>query len=117
MLLMKKIYFDAIRSGAKTTTLRYWRSCRIRAGSVHRVPGLGNVRIDEVRCIEPQDLTDADARADGFENVIELKRALERMYPPESRRNRKLYQIHFTLLPADPSNPPTRSPPELLASA
>ena len=105
MLLMRKIYFDAIRSGVKTTTLRYWRSCRIRPDSVHRVPGLGNVRIQDVRVVQPGQLTDADARADGFDGLAALQAALDQLYPPNRRKGRRLYQVHFALLPTAGQGP------------
>ena len=44
MLLMKKIFFDAIRCGEKTTTLRYWQRQHINPGSVQFVRGLGKLR-------------------------------------------------------------------------
>ena len=99
MLLMKKEFFDAIRRGRKTTTLRYWRWLHIRAGSVHTVRGLGKVRIEAAHEIAPADLTDADARADGFADLASLHRTLQEIYPPTKREGRKLYQIRFTYLP------------------
>lgn len=99
MLLMKKEYFHAIRCGRKTATLRYWRRRCVRPASTHRVPGLGHVRIDGVRQVDWSDLTDRDARDDGFDSLDHLRAALERLYPPQDRAGRKLYQIHFTLLP------------------
>ncbi len=42
MLLMKKKYFEPIRRGAKTTTLRYWLRPRVKYGSVHKIPGLAD---------------------------------------------------------------------------
>jgi len=98
VLLVKKEYFEAIRAGSKRTTLRYWRTCRARAGSVHRVPGLGKVRIDSVRTVRWDQLTDADARADRFADLRRLKEAVGRLYPPRAKRGRKLYQVHFALL-------------------
>lgn len=98
---MKKEYFEAIRSGAKRTTLRYWRTCRLRPGSVHLIPGLGRVRIDAVRIVQWPQLTDDDARADGFADLSALKAALERLYPPDARTGRQLYHVHFDLLAAD----------------
>ena len=100
MLLMKKQFFEAIRTGRKTTTLRYWRRAIVAAGSVHNIRGLGRIRIDRVRAVRLRDLTAADARADGFETLAALKRALREMYPgggPSSPR--RLYHIHFTFLP------------------
>jgi len=101
VLFMKKVYFDAIRSGGKTTTLRYWRSPRVRAGSVHTIRGLGRVRIDEIATVELANLTDADARIDGLEDIQTLRRRLRRLYPPQQRTGRKLYRIRFTFLPAE----------------
>jgi len=116
MLLVKKQFFDAIRSGAKTTTLRHWRRPMVRAGSVHSVRGLGALRVDDVRVIEADDVTNADAHADGLANRAELVAVLAELYPPSQRRERKLYKVTFTYLgPADanscgnPRRPPRRS--------
>jgi len=98
MLLMKRQYFDAVRAGTKTTTLRYWRWARVRPGSVHKVPGLGLIRIDSVEPVSPAGLSDRDARTDGFESLDDLHRALRQMYPPQSRNGRSLYHVHFTYL-------------------
>jgi hypothetical protein len=99
MLLMKKRFFGDIRAGIKTTTLRYWRWCHLREGGIHTVPGLGKVRIDSARCIRMEELTDEDARADSFASLEALAEALDDLYPPDRRADRKLYQIGFTLLP------------------
>lgn len=101
MLLMKKVFFDAIRSGAKRTTLRYWRRMQVRPGTVHRIRGLGAVRIEAVRPVEWTELTDADAVADGFDSLPALEGALSEMYPPHTRPGRTLYRVHFTLLRQD----------------
>ena len=97
MLLMKKVFFEAIRSGEKTTTLRYWQRRMVRPGSLHTVPGLGKVHIDESRPVEFADLTNADAKADGFKSLRSLKTSLNKLYPPEYRQGRKLYMVRFTL--------------------
>lgn len=105
MLLMKKQFSDAIRAGRKTSTIRYWRRAMVAAGSVHNIRGLGRIRIDRVRTVTLGELTAADARADGFETLAALKRALNEMYPAHRRGNcRRLYQIHFTFLPEAASN-------------
>ena len=101
MLLMKKTYFQAIRKGAKTTTLRYWRRRQVCAGSVHKIRGLGVIRIEDVRRVEPDDLTDAHARADGFADLSEMLAALGAMYPPADRDGRGLYLVEFTFLQQD----------------
>jgi len=96
MLLMKKVFFEAIRSGEKTTTLRYWQRRMVRPGSLHTVPGLGKVHIDESRPVEFRDLTNADAKAYGFKSLRALKTALKKFYPLEYRQGRKLYMVRFT---------------------
>ncbi len=62
------------------------------------MPGLGRVHIDDARQVQWADLTDADAQADGFENLQTLRLAIDELYPPQDRKGRNLYQIHFTLL-------------------
>lgn len=96
MLLMKKKFFDAMRSGRKTTTLRYWQRRNVRPGSTHRVPGFGRVHIDSVEEVGFEDLTVADAHADGLADLASLRREIEALYPAEQRRARTLYRIRFT---------------------
>jgi hypothetical protein len=98
MLLMKKRFFDDIRSGKKCTTLRYWRNVRARPGSIHTVPGLGRVRIERVSRAKPDDITDDDARNDGFASAAELHQALAELYPLDRRQGRTLYKVQFTLI-------------------
>ena len=98
MLLMKKIFFDAIQAGSKTTTLRFWLRRHVRPNSVHLIPGLGRVQIGKVTPVRQSDLTDTDAQADGFECTADLKKALAKLYPPSQRKGRRLYQVHFELL-------------------
>lgn len=105
MLLMKKQFFDAIRTGRKTSTIRYWRRAMVAAGSVHNIRGLGRIRIDRIRPIRLHELTAADVRDDGFETLAALKHTLREMYPARSSGDRRrLYQIHFTFLPEAASN-------------
>ena len=98
MLLMKKVFFDAIRSGTKTTTLRYWRRKMVRPGSVHSVRGLGQLRIDDLHAIDADDLTDTDAMADGLAGRDELTSLLHQLYTPDQRSQRTLYKVTFTYL-------------------
>lgn len=98
MLMMKKIYFDAIRRGEKTTTLRYWRWPRVRPGTVQTIRGLGSIRIDDLTAVGKDDLTDAHARADGFEGLAALREAMDAIYPPANRDGRRLYLVRFTFL-------------------
>ncbi len=105
MLLMKKQFFPAIRAGRKTTTLRFWLRPHVRCGSVHRVPGLGRVRILEVDVVDLARLDHADALADGFASADEVRCALDDLYPPALRGNRRLFRIRFELCEADAIRP------------
>ena len=100
MLLMKKEFFPAIRAGEKTTTLRYWCRRMVRPGSRHRVRGLGQVWVRDVRMVHLAELTDADAQADGFADLAGLHAVLKRIYPSMRAAgggsDRRLYQVRFT---------------------
>jgi hypothetical protein len=103
MLLFKKRFYEDIAAGRKTATLRYWRRPMVRPNSVHLVPKLGRVRIQEVREASLTQLTDSDARDDGFESLAELASALEQMYDPEQMHAKTLYQVRFQFIgDADP---------------
>ena len=104
VLLFKKIFFDAIADGTKTTTLRYWKHRRVKAGSVHTVPWLGKVRIDSIEPVRPGDLSESDVRADGFETLDELHGALGQMYGPSPASDgRQLFLVRFTFLGRKPA--------------
>ncbi len=92
---MKKRFFAAIRSGQKTTTLRFWSRPQVRPGSVHHVRGLGRVRVTAVECVDEHRLTPDCARADGFESLAQLRQALAEMYPSEEREGKRLYLVSF----------------------
>ena len=66
MLLFKKKFLPAIRSGQKTQTIRLWKHRRMRAGQRSYIPGAGHVRLTAVDEVRLDELTDADARPDGF---------------------------------------------------
>jgi hypothetical protein len=108
MLLLKKCYFQAVRSGRKTTTLRFWPRALARAGSTHLVPGLGRVRILSAAPVDLADLRLLDARADGFSSLRALRAALERLYPPRRRGGRRLYLVRFQFLGPQQGPPPRR---------
>ncbi|MCY2927362.1 MAG: ASCH domain-containing protein, partial [Planctomycetota bacterium] len=75
MLFLRKQYFEAIRAGTKTTTIRFWRYAMVRPGSVETVPGLGRLRIEGIEELAFEALTAADAQADGFADLAALRTA------------------------------------------
>jgi len=96
-LLFKKEFFDAIRRGRKTTTLRRWKSCWLEAGSRVHTPGLGWLRIISCDNAKLDKLTRADARADGFDSLAKLNATLQRLYPDQKRDGKQWFRIVFQL--------------------
>src|SRR6266487_519004 len=94
-LLFKKCFWDAIRRGSKRTTVRRWTSPRLRAGQRAFAPGLGWLFIEAVNIVDLDQLDDADARADGFETLEQMKRALRRLYPSHARDGRQWFRVAF----------------------
>lgn len=107
MLLFKSRFFPAIRQGRKRQTIRFWRRRIVRPGQIHRVPGLGYLRVLQVEEIRPEGLTGEDAAADGFSSVEALREELGRLYDRARRRGRRCYRVRFEYLgPARPASPP-----------
>jgi hypothetical protein len=101
MLLFKKKFLPAIRSGQKTQTIRLWKYCRMRAGQRSYVPGAGPIRVIAIDEVELARLTDADAQPDGFETADELRAEIDRLYPEQLAAGYRAYRIRFELLPSD----------------
>lgn len=99
MLLFKKKFLDAIRKGEKTQTIRLWRHCRMRNGQRSYIPGAGYIRILTVEPVELDELTDADARPDGFASIAELRAEIDRLYAGQLADGCRAYRIRFELMP------------------
>ncbi|MBL8830317.1 MAG: ASCH domain-containing protein [Planctomycetaceae bacterium] len=95
MLLFKKKFLDAIRNGTKTQTIRLWKRCMFRAGQASYIPGAGYIRITAVDRVELSELTDDDARPDGFESVASLRREIDAIYPQPWPEGLAAYRIKF----------------------
>jgi len=80
MLLFKKKFLDLIRSGAKCQTVRVWPKRRLRPGQAEFVPGLGRIRVTAFEAVRPADLSEEDARLDGFESRDALLAELRTLY-------------------------------------
>ncbi len=98
MLLFKKQFLPAIRRGEKTQTIRLWKHRRMKAGQRSYIPGAGAITITAVEEIEIDQLTDADARPDGFETADQLRREIARLYPDQSALGYRAYRVAFVLL-------------------
>ncbi len=101
MLLFKKKFMDAIRSGEKTQTIRLWNHCRMRTGQRSYIPGAGYIRVLSIEPIEVDALTDADAVPDGFESAEKLRAELNTLYAEQLAAGHQAYRIRFALLSAE----------------
>jgi hypothetical protein len=98
MLLIKKKFLPAIRRGEKTQTIRLWKHRRMRAGQRSYIPGVGPVRIHAVDEVRLDDLTDADARPDGFDDARQLRAELEALYAEQLAAGYQAYRVAFEVL-------------------
>ena len=73
MLLFKKKFLDAIRTGDKTQTIRLWKFRRMRPGQQSYIPGVGYIDITAVDEVALDQLTEDDARRDGFSSADALR--------------------------------------------
>lgn len=94
-VLFRNAILDKIASGKVTTAFRYWRRPTVKAGGRLRTP-VGELAIETVERCAPEDISERDARAAGFEGKAHLLRELER------RDDSSLYRITFHLRGADP---------------
>ena len=101
MLLFKKKFLPAIRSGEKTQTIRLWKFRRMRAGQRSYIPGVGYIRVHAVEPVELDHLTDDDARPDGFATADLLRQEIESLYGERLATGEQTYRIVFSVLPPE----------------
>jgi hypothetical protein len=99
MLLFKKKFLEAIRGGEKTQTIRLWVRPRMAGGQRSYIPGIGYIRIKSVEQVDLHDLTDDDARPDGFPTADALRAEIQAIYSQYPDRGQKAYRIKFVLAP------------------
>lgn len=109
MLLFKKKFLPAIRSGEKTQTIRLWKFRHMRAGQKSYIPGIGRIRITRVEPVEIDALTDADALPDGFPSAAALKKELRTIYADKLADGYQAFRIAFEC--TDSSRAKTREDP------
>ena len=98
MLLFKKKFLPAIRSGQKTQTIRLWKYRRMRPGQRSYIPGIGYIRIEAVDEVQLDALTDEDARPDGFETADQLREEIARLYPQQLAGGHQAYRVGFRMM-------------------
>ena len=84
-----------IADGSVTLAFRRWDRPRMRPGSTQRTTA-GVIRIDSVDEVDPETLTDDDARRSGVGSLAELQRLLSR------RPGASVYRMHVSLAGPDP---------------
>src|SRR3954462_8724112 len=96
MLLLKKHLVALVRAGKKRQTIRLWTRANLRAGQISYTPGLGKMKITAIdQLASLSDLTEADAKADGFDSLGELLAEIRRIYGKSIPKDRKVFRIKF----------------------
>ena len=101
MLLFKKKFLAAIRSGEKTQTVRLWKYRKMAVGQRSYIPGAGYIRVNAVDEVQLPALTDDDARLDGFDSADALRRELATLYPEQLAQGYKAFRIRFHIVPKE----------------
>ena len=96
MLLFKKKFLPAIRSGEKTQTIRLWRWRMMKTGQRSYIPGIGYIRIIAVEEVCLDDLTDEDAIPDGFPTADALRAELETLYAEKIAEGYLAFRVVFS---------------------
>lgn len=98
MLLFKKKFLPAIRSGEKTQTVRLWPYRRMRVGQQSYIPGAGYIAVDAVDEVTLDALTDADAQLDGFATAADLRAEIASLYADKAAQDYRLFRVRFHVL-------------------
>ncbi len=100
MLLFKKKFLDAIRKGEKTQTIRLWKFRRMRPGQQSYIPGVGYIDITAVDEVSLDQLTEDDARRDGFSSADALRHEIRELYPNQLADGYRVYRLRFHVVSA-----------------
>lgn len=101
MLLFKKKFLDAIRAGEKTQTIRLWTHRRMKVGQRSYIPWIGYIRVTAVDEVDLADLTDEDARLDGFHSPDLLRNEIAQLYPEGLGEKYRAFRIRFRIAPEE----------------
>lgn len=94
-MLIDQATLGHIADGSITLAFRRWKRPSVRAGGT-LLTSVGQLRITSVEPVELDDVPEADARAAGFTDLVELESALSR------RRGGRVYRIGLELAGPDP---------------
>jgi hypothetical protein len=94
LIFVKGHYVALIADGRKTTTIRPWKTCKLRPGAVLSFNGRLRARLTAAVPGRLGDVTAADARADGFATLREFRAAFLAHYPA-STDDTPIWTLHF----------------------
>lgn len=96
-LSFKKPYIEPILSGEKVTTVRKHTSVKpgdlIAATCAWGDPPFAFLRVKEVDHLHLDELSDEDARDDGFEDRMALRKAIAKFYPEAAEVARVRFSV------------------------
>ncbi len=95
MLLFQKRFHAGLLQGSITLTFRRWPHARVKPQGRYRVHPLGVVEVDAVNPVRWSDVTEADARAAGFESRAELATYLKSGAPQPLRAQTSLFRVQL----------------------
>jgi hypothetical protein len=79
-MLLKLELLEAIKAGQVDLVFRRWSRPSVKAGGTLKTR-IGLLQIGAITDMEPQDVTEADARRAGFKDVADFRRWLDTMKP------------------------------------
>ena len=101
MLLFKKKFLDLIRQGEKTQTIRIWPHRKLRVGQRSYIPGVGYIAIEAVDPVELDQLSNDDARLDGFTTAGHLRSEIAQLYPEGLTNAQQVFRVRFRVFAAE----------------
>jgi hypothetical protein len=93
-MFLKGPYLDLVEQGLKTTTIRPWKVCKLKPGSILSLNGKIRVTVTKVEQIHIDDVDDRRALADGFVSRRSFLRAFRQCYP--ALRPERVWVLTFT---------------------
>ncbi|HTU24261.1 MAG TPA: ASCH domain-containing protein [Pirellulales bacterium] len=98
MLLFKKKFLAAIARGEKTQTIRLWKYRKMRAGQRSYIPGVGYISVLSVDEVTLPELTEDDARLDGFDSADALRAEIQNLYGAALAAGSHAFRVRFRVL-------------------
>jgi hypothetical protein len=97
-LIFKARFIPLILNGSKTQTIRARNTTRegdlVQARCRYHEPAFGILRVTAVTAMKRSELSETDAKADGFDTLADLQKTLKQLYPQLSSAS-ELFRIQF----------------------